>query len=95
MEFNLGKSEVLHFSNLYQDRTWAAKMGEPWRALKNRNAAVQVSYSLKVTIQVDRVVKKLFGTLAFIHRGNKCRSRDIMLHLCITGRLCALLVHQL
>lgn len=95
MEFNLGKSEVLHFSNLNQDRTWAAKMGEPWRALKNRNAAVQVSYSLKVTIQVDRVVKKLFGTLAFIHRGYKCRSRDIMLHLCITGRLCALLVHQL
>lgn len=61
MEFNLGKSEVLHFSNLNQDRTWAAKMGEPWRALKNRNAAVQVSYSLKVSIQVDMVVKKLFG----------------------------------
>ena len=37
--------------------------------------------SLKVGTQVDRVVKKAYGVLAFIGRGIEFRSREVMLQL--------------
>ena len=47
----------------------------------NRDLGIQVQNSLKVTSQVDRVVKSAFGTLAFINRSIEYKSWSVMVRL--------------
>eukprot|EP00061_Rhincodon_typus_P011839 g37154.t1 len=46
-----------------------------------RDLGVQVDRSLKVAVQVDKVVKKAYSILAFIGRGIEYKDRHIMLQL--------------
>eukprot|EP00061_Rhincodon_typus_P012874 g38893.t1 len=79
MKFNLGKCEVPHFgrSNVKDKNT------DNGRTLNSINAQrdieVHVHSSLKVTAQVDRVVKKAYGMLAFLGRGIEYKSQDVVL----------------
>eukprot|EP00061_Rhincodon_typus_P009573 g33185.t1 len=66
MEFNLDKCEVLHFGEANKGMTYTFNGRALRRVTELRNLGVQVRSSLKVEPQVDRVVKKAFGTLAFI-----------------------------
>lgn len=48
---------------------------------EQRDPGVQVHGSMRVASQVDILVKKAFGTLAFISRGSEHTSWDVMLQL--------------
>eukprot|EP00061_Rhincodon_typus_P017652 g46441.t1 len=66
MEFSLDKCEVLHFGKVNQGQTCTLN-GKVLRSVAERgDVGVQVHNSLKVESQVDRIVKKSFGMLAFI-----------------------------
>ena len=46
-----------------------------------KDLGVRVHRTLKAASQVEAVVKKAYGVLAFINRGIEIRSREIMLQL--------------
>ncbi|XP_059831389.1 uncharacterized protein LOC132397106 [Hypanus sabinus] len=48
---------------------------------EQRNLGVHVHRSLEVASQVERVVKKAYGLLAFISRGIEFKSREVMMQL--------------
>ena len=48
---------------------------------RQRDLGVQVHRSLKVAIQMEKVVKKAYGMLAFIGRGTEFKNWQIMLQL--------------
>eukprot|EP00061_Rhincodon_typus_P018024 g47008.t1 len=64
MEFNLDKCEVLHFEKANQGRTYTLNVKVLGSVAKH--LVVEVHRSLKEEPQVEWVVKKAFGTLAFI-----------------------------
>eukprot|EP00061_Rhincodon_typus_P004049 g21629.t1 len=59
MEFNLDKCEVLHFDRANQGRTSTPNDKILGRVAEQKDLGVQVHSSLKVELQVDRVVKKM------------------------------------
>eukprot|EP00061_Rhincodon_typus_P009896 g33735.t1 len=60
MEFNLDTCEVLHFRKTIANGKILGSVAE------QRDLREHVFSSLKVESQVGRIVKKVFGTLAFI-----------------------------
>ena len=78
---NLDKFEVLHFGSKNKAADYylnGCKLGE---GSVQRDLGVLVHQSLKVSMQVQQVVKKANGMLAFIVRGFKYRNRDVLLQL--------------
>eukprot|EP00061_Rhincodon_typus_P000805 g12800.t1 len=71
MEFNIGKCEVLHFGKSNQGRSFMVKAKTLRSVVEQRDLGIQVHGSLKEESQVDRAVKKAFGTLAFISQGTE------------------------
>eukprot|EP00061_Rhincodon_typus_P008089 g30394.t1 len=63
LEFNL---DVLQFGKGNQGRTNRLNFKVIGNVAKKRALRVQVHSSLKLELQLDRVVKKAFGVLAFI-----------------------------
>ena len=81
MEFNLDKYEVMHFGRSNSDGSYKIN-GRTVRSIDTqRDLRVQVHRSLKVAAQVEKVVKKAYGMLAFIGRGIEYKSWQIMLQL--------------
>ena len=81
MEFNAEKCEVIHFGKSNRAIEYRANGRTLGSVDEQRDLGVYVHRSLKVGTQVDKVVKKAYGVLAFIGRGIEFRSRDIMLQL--------------
>ena len=81
LEFNLDKCEVMHFGRLIQRRTYSVNGRTLGRVIEQRDLGVQVHSSLKVELQVDRMVKKAFGMLDFIGQNIEYRSWDVLLKL--------------
>ena len=48
---------------------------------RQRDLGVQVHRSLKVATQVEKIVKKAYGMLAFIGQGTECKNWQVMLQL--------------
>ena len=86
MEFNPEKCEVVHFgmSNLTRKHLMNGRtLGS---SVEQRDFGVFVHRSLKVEGHVSGMVKKAYGTLAFIIRGIDYKSREVMLELYRTLR---------
>eukprot|EP00061_Rhincodon_typus_P016807 g45209.t1 len=81
MEFNIDKCEVLHLGKSNQGWSFMVNGRAIRSVAEQRHLGVQVHGSLKVDSQVDRTVKKAFGTLAFISQGTEYRSWEVMLQL--------------
>ena len=68
MEFNPDKCEVMHFGRSNTDRKYTVN-GRTLRSIdRQRDLGVHVHRSLKVAMQVEKVVKA-YGMFAFIGRG--------------------------
>ena len=84
MKFNLDKYEVMHFGRSNTERKYTVN-GRTLKSIDGqRDLGVQVHRSLKVAMQVEKVVKKAYGMLALISRGIECKNWQIMLQLCRT-----------
>ena len=81
MEFNTEKFEVLHFGTSNKGRTYTVNGRPLGSVVEQRDLGVQVLGSLKVESQVDKVVKKAFGTVAFISHSIEYGSWKVMLQL--------------
>ena len=69
MEFNPGRCEVLHFGRPNVKGEYTVN-GRTLNSIDvQRDLGAQVHKSLKVATQIDRMVKKAYGMLAFIGRG--------------------------
>ena len=84
MEFNVEKCEVIHFGRNNRCVEYRANGRTLNSVDEQRDLGVCVHRSLKVGNQVDKVVKKAYGVLAFIGRGIEFRSRSVMLQLYTT-----------
>eukprot|EP00061_Rhincodon_typus_P015981 g43948.t1 len=80
MEFNLDKCEVLHFGKASQGRTYTLN-GKVLGSVTEQRPWTAGHSSLKVDSQVDRIVKKAFGVLAFIGQCIEYKSLEVMLRL--------------
>ena len=69
MEFNPEKCEVMHFGRSNLTRRYIVKCLTLGSSEEQRDLGVFVHRSLKAERQVDRVVKKTYGTLTFIDQG--------------------------
>eukprot|EP00061_Rhincodon_typus_P003342 g19860.t1 len=81
MEFNPKKCEVMQFGRSSTGGNHTVNDRSIRSIDMQRNLCVQVYRSLKVAAQVDKVVKKAYGILAFIRRGNEYKDRQVMLQL--------------
>ena len=81
MEFNVDKCEVIHFGKNNRNMEYTANGKILGSVDEQMDLGVHVHRSLKVATQVDRVVKKAYGVLAFIGRGIEFRSHEVMLQL--------------
>ena len=81
MEFNSEKCEVIHFGRNNLTRKYTMKGLILGSSVEQRDFGVFVHGSLKAERQVNRVVKKAYGTLAFINRGIDYKSREVMMEL--------------
>ena len=69
MASNLDKCEVMHFGRSNTDSKFTVN-GRTFKSIdRQRDLGVQVHRSLQVAMQVEKVVKKAYGMLAFIGRG--------------------------
>ena len=81
MEFSLDKCEVMHLGRTNQMTEYRIN-GQLLKSVdEQRDLGIQIHTPLKVAAQVDRVVKKAYGMLGFIHRGIEFKSREVMLQL--------------
>eukprot|EP00061_Rhincodon_typus_P005695 g25524.t1 len=79
VEFNLAKCEVIHFERSSTVGNYTVN-GRTLRSIDlQRDLGVQVHRSLKVAAQVDKVVKRAYGMLAFIGRSIEYKDRQVML----------------
>ena len=79
MEFNPDKCEVINFGRSNSGGSYKVN-GRTIRSIDTqRDLFMQVQRSLKVAAQVEKVVKKAYGMLAFIGRGIEYKSWQIML----------------
>ena len=81
MEFNPDKCEVMHFGRCKLDRKYTVNSRTLKSIDRQRDLGVQVHRSLKVAMQVEKVVKKAYGVLAFIGRGIEFKNWQVMLQL--------------
>ncbi|XP_059843914.1 P-selectin glycoprotein ligand 1 isoform X2 [Hypanus sabinus] len=81
MEFNTDKCEVLHFGRTNQGRTYKVNGRTLRSAVEQRDLGIQIQNSLKVVSQVDRVVKRAFGILAFINQNIEYKNWNVMVRL--------------
>ena len=65
-EFNPDKCEVMHFGRSDTDRKYTVNVRTQKSIDGQRDLGGQVHRSLKVAMQVEKVVKKAYGMLAFI-----------------------------
>jgi len=69
MEFNPDKCKVMHFGRFNVGGKYTVN-GRTLKSIdRQRDLGVQVHRSLKVATQVEKVVKKTYGMLAFISQG--------------------------
>ena len=87
MEFNPEKCEVMHFGRSNLTRKYTMKGLTLGSSEEQRDLGVFVHRSLKAERQVNMVVKKAYGTLAFINRGVDYKSREVMMELYRTLQL--------
>ena len=81
MEFNPDKCEVMHFGRSNTDRKYTVN-GRTLKSIdRQRDLGVQIHRSLKVAMQVEKVVKKAYGMLAFIGWGIEFKNWQVMLQL--------------
>eukprot|EP00061_Rhincodon_typus_P011606 g36756.t1 len=81
MEFNPDKCEVMRFGRSSIGGSYMVN-GRTVRSIDmQRGLDVQIHRSLKVAAQVDKVVEKVCGMLAFIGRGIEYKDRQVMLQL--------------
>jgi len=81
MKFN---PEVIHFGRSNLTRKYSMNGRTLGSSVEQRDLGVFVHRSLKAEVHVSRVVKRAYGTLAFISRGIDYKSREVMLELCRT-----------
>ena len=81
MEFNPEKCEVIHFGRSNLTRKYSMNGRTLGSSVEQRDLGVFVHRSLKAERHVSGVVKKTYGTLAFINRGIDYKSREVMLEL--------------
>eukprot|EP00061_Rhincodon_typus_P005366 g24787.t1 len=74
IEFNLDKCEVLHFGKANQGKTYTFNGKVLGSVAEQRDFGVLVHSYLKAESQVDRIVKKVFSTLAFIGQSIEYRN---------------------
>ena len=71
----------MHFGRSNTDRKYTVN-GRTLKSIdRQRDLGVQVHRSLKVATQVEKVVKKAYGMLAFIGRGIEFKNWQVMLQL--------------
>ena len=81
MEFNPDKCEVMHFGRSHTDRKYTVN-GRTLKSIdRERDLGVQVHRSMNVAMQVEQVVKKAYGMLAFIGRGTEFKNWQVKLQL--------------
>ena len=81
MEFNLNKCKVMHFGRSNSGGRYKIN-GKTIRSIDTqKDPGIQVHRSLKVAAQLEKVVKKAYGMLAFIARGIEYKSWHMMLQL--------------
>lgn len=66
MEFNADNCKVLHLRKSNQGRNFTVNSRAPGSLVEQKDLRVQVHRFLNMAWQIDRVVKKAFGSLAFI-----------------------------
>jgi len=72
---------VMHFGRSNTDRKYTVN-GRTLQSIdRQRDLGVQVHRSLKVAMQVEKVVKKAYSMLAFIGRGTEFKNWQVMLQL--------------
>ena len=101
MDFNPDKCVVVHFGRSNRMKEYNIKGKTLGNVEDQKDLGVRVHRTLKAASQVEAVVKKAYGILAFINRGIEFRNREIMLQLYRTlvrpppGVLCPVLVASL
>jgi len=81
MEYNVGKCEVIHFGSKNSRSDYYLNGERLQHAVVQRDLGVLVHESLKVGLQVQQVIRKANGMLAFIARGIEFKSREVLLQL--------------
>jgi len=80
-ELNPDKCEVMHFGRSNAGRKYTVN-GRTLKSIdRQKDLGVQVHRSLKMAAQVNKVVKKAYGMLAFISRGIEFKNWQVMLRL--------------
>ena len=79
MEFNPDKCEVMHFGRSNKDRKYTVKGRTRESIDRQRDLGVQAHRSLKVAMQVEKVIKKAYSMHAFIDRGIEFKNWQVML----------------
>eukprot|EP00061_Rhincodon_typus_P016325 g44485.t1 len=78
MEINPGNCEVLHFGRSNIEEKYTVNSSTLKSIDVQRDFGAQAHSSLKVAMQVDRVVKEAYSMLTFIGRGTEYKSQDVM-----------------
>ena len=81
MEFNPDRCEVMHFGRSNTNRKYTVNSRTLKSIARQRDLGVQVHRSLKVAMQVEKVVKKAYCMLAFIARGIEFKNWQVMLQV--------------
>ena len=81
MEYNVGKCEVIHFGRNNSKMDYYLNGEKLQHATVQRDLGVLVHESQKLSLQVQQVIKKANGMLAFIAKGMEYKSREVLLQL--------------
>ena len=81
MDFNSDKCVVVHFGRSNGMKEYNIKGKTLSTVEDQKDLGVRVRRTLKSASQVEEVVKKAYGVLAFINRGIEFRSREIIMQL--------------
>ena len=81
MEFNPDKCEVVHFGRSNACRNYTVNARTLKSIDRQRDLSVHVHRSLKVAMQVDKIVKKAYSMLAFIGQDIEYKNWQVMLQL--------------
>lgn len=81
MKYNTDKCEVLHFGRKNNRASYYLNGEKLESASVQRDLGVLVQETQKVSMQVQQVVKKANGMLAFIAKGMEYKNREVLLQL--------------
>ena len=81
MEYNVGKCEIIHFGRSNSRRDYYLKGEKLQHATVQRDLGVLVNKSHNSSLQVQQLIKKANGMLAFIAREIEYKSREVLLQL--------------